>query len=344
MTVLVATSVNQPNIYNAPVIIMNEGGCYDPLIKALRRMENAGLFKNINTAGYLPAPTDLPNYVRHQGTLYYDVLSTDSLQQRASLVSGVERVLAHRIRLHTRSQAPRLNVNTPPQDTTLTPTSPGRFTVGFYTNAGNDNAIIKRHNHALAQHAASLGYDIIYGAGDRFGMGAVYEGALAGRASCQSPGALIGVTTEVIVTSETSTRTVPSGCTRAIITQDIDTRTDEVMRPAHLLIATAGGVGTAIEIGKTLLDPTKILLIHDAALHPGQKTASGTPDEHYYRDILIPLLGTENTDTLIKTGRYQNLRYTQTVEDAKAVINECAAPFASSKASKILVPRMTLNG
>lgn len=287
-----------------PMVVVNIDGEYDEAINLHYSLVNQGMNKDHPDYQPLHIPgmeRNGPNARKNKkksGTLhsnsYFDVISGESAHTK-KLLNNALTVLKSRAKTYER----RENYSFTKQ-ASGTPPPEEMFKVAIFTSASNDNKIlnddIKTLSHDLVMHDTA----ILYGAGDRHAMGAVYEGFKEARDTLKGkPSYIAGYSTAPLIETETQYGRFPTGLNYSMLCSHIYERMAHLVMEPNAVIGMPGGAGTVQEITAALL--LKQLMpeqMHDTPIILYNQKLVGNYAGHFW-DALLKNIFTEAQYTLM---------------------------------------------
>ena len=255
---VVAKQLNLRDAYT-PLIVLNHvqknQGCYDKDFEIIDYLVQNGMCKDYSLGLEQLKPESIAgDGVTHRRTLYMDELKGTDLP---ALRQAAQKLLDHY----------RQNYYVPPALTTQSnhdlgekgafkdavEKGEGIFKVGVFLSAGSENLQLNEDTKAFGKWLAQNEYGVVYGGGDRYMMGAVYDGYLEGR-SPNKRSFIAGFSTPEIVKSETKEGKLPDGLDAAILNKDIYERMGQMIALSDdAIVIRPGGAGTVQEMASVLL-------------------------------------------------------------------------------------------
>jgi predicted Rossmann-fold nucleotide-binding protein len=245
---------------NKPFIVLNlqdeQGkGCYDDDLSVIQYLTQTGMCKDF-TLNLEPAHTVSDSGITHTQNMYFDVLSgTDSNALQNAARGMIEQYKK------TYYRSPSLTPKENPAGAEQTKkvnldraveSARDIFKVGIFLSAGNENKELNKTTRDFSKWLAENGYGVVYGGGDRYMMGAVYDGYMAGRE--EGEGFIAGFTTSEIMKSETKHGKLPEGIDLSVVNKDIYERMAQMIACTDdAIVIRPGGAGTLQELAAVLL-------------------------------------------------------------------------------------------
>ncbi len=241
-----------------PIVILNHDGSWNEAIANHMDLVNLGMTKDHSIIVH-DTPAGLPHGVRVRSNSYFDEVRADSYDD--ALKAGLQVLNKRRERYQRRPYAPSVEY-----ELGVKP-DPKQFKVAIFCSAANENEHLNQQMERLSYGLSSEGYGIVYGAGDRYTMGAVLSGVAKNRSSLEMMSMpadelhkrawIGGYSTEPILKSETDRGTPSPLLSYFKQTRNIYDRMADMLDTCNALVVAPGGAGTVQEwVGALMLKKT----------------------------------------------------------------------------------------
>jgi predicted Rossmann-fold nucleotide-binding protein len=231
-----------------PIVILNHDGSWDQAIANHMDLVNLGLTKDHSVM--LPEKFDgLPKGASVESNSYFDVVRAGSYDD--AMATGVA-VLNKRRQRYQR----RHDDDPPAYDGGVQPAS-NMFKVAIFCSAGNENEQLNADVERMSYRLSKDGFGVVYGAGDRYTMGAVLDGVVRHRNELMAKGMsdddarakawIGGYSTVPILKSETREGKFSPDLSYYKQTRNIYDRMADMLDNSDALVVAPGGAGTVQE-------------------------------------------------------------------------------------------------
>lgn len=231
-----------------PVVILNHDGSWDEAIRNHLHLVNMGMTKD-HTIVWPEKLEGISKDVKLTGNSYFDIIRGKNYD---STLEAALKLLEKKRGVYQRRHAE----DDPVMEGGIRP-DPNRFHVAVFCSAGNENEGLNAEMRKLSHDVAQQGYGVVYGAGDRYTMGAVLGGVVDYRHELEAQGLppeearqkawIGGISTVPILKSETRTGQFSPDLSYYKQTATIYERMADLIGTANSIVVAPGGAGTLQE-------------------------------------------------------------------------------------------------
>lgn len=297
---------------NKPIVIMNLNNCWQNAIDTSLDLVNKGMFKDHLRAPYEEGVPPQTRGVEHSATRFFDVLTSDNPEK---LRKAAIKMLEHRRREYIPFTDPESALRQDAFSSGGTPPPKGMFKVAVFVSASNDNRRLLTDMRGLGHDLADQQFGLVWGGGDRHGMGAVYEGYKQFKETNPHKKTwMAAFSTEPILKSETEHGRIPSGVDYWEQNVDIYQRMAHMIHKnddiqSNAIVVAPGGDGTMQEWLATLelkrqfpnLMKGKSLILYTPDLHGGN--AAKGEAKPFWEQGIKTVMGKSFYKTIIEKHR-----------------------------------------
>lgn len=226
---IVAKMLESRNM-NMPIVVM-DNGCWTPILDWCFNMTSQGMMKD-----YPRRSIETGNHVQHIATSYLDILRGGTMGEKEK---AARNLLRHRFASYHRYKSPGTLGDSWEKGGAAK--SDGMFATAVCISASSDNLELIQDARAYGAALARDGDGLVWGAGDRHGMGAVYDGYRAAGGPW-----VAGISTPTILLSETKFGRMPNSAYWEIC-PDIYRRMISIFSHSNEIVHMPGGAGTTEE-------------------------------------------------------------------------------------------------